>query len=58
MLIFLAWRFKAERTYSLLLGLGLVLLSAAIDHHLWELSYNFIFLASLTDNQHFIVKRK
>lgn len=55
-ILFLAYLIRKEfrqRNYGIIVGLGLVLLSGAIDHHLWEISYNFIFLATLAKTNDF-----
>ena len=59
--IFIIWlilrnvrKFSTNRQYSLLLALLFIVLSSAIDQHLIELSFNFIFLASFTNNNYFI----
>ena len=59
--IFILWliqrnvrKFSTNRQYSLLLALLFIVLSSAIDQHLIELSFNFIFLASFTNNNYFI----
>src|SRR5699024_2009460 len=49
-----ARKFSTNRQYSLLLALLFIVLSSAIDQHLIELSFNFIFLASFTNNNYFI----
>lgn len=59
--IFILWlilrnvrKFSTNRQYSLLLALLFIVLNSAIDQHLIELSFNFIFLASFTNNNYFI----
>ena len=40
-----------ERNYNLVIALILVLLSSAIDNHLWDMAFNIVFLGMFADVQ-------
>lgn len=40
-----------QRNYNLVIALILVLLSSAIDNHLWDMAFNIVFLGMFADVQ-------
>ena len=40
-----------QRNYNLVIVLILVLLSSAIDNHLWDMAFNIVFLGMFADVQ-------
>ncbi|GAJ26292.1 hypothetical protein JCM15457_1215 [Liquorilactobacillus sucicola DSM 21376 = JCM 15457] len=52
-IIFLSHRFMLKNCFALEIGLILVVLSSIIDQHLWELSFNLLFLATFSNIDYF-----
>lgn len=48
-LLYLSHRFMTSEMYALEITLILVALSSLIDQHMWEISYNILFLATFAD---------
>lgn len=48
-LLYLSYTFMNTRNYTLEIALIFIALSALIDQHMWELSFNIVFLATFAD---------
>ena len=48
-LLCLSYNFMKKQVYTLEIALIFIALSALIDQHMWELSFNIIFLATFAD---------
>ncbi|KLA45139.1 brp Blh family beta-carotene 15,15'-monooxygenase [Ligilactobacillus ruminis] len=56
-LLYLSYSFMNSQAYSLEIVLIFVALSALVDQHMWELSFNIIFLATFANLQTFSIRR-
>lgn len=56
-LLYLSYSFMNNHAYSLEIILIFIALSALIDQHMWELSFNIIFLATFANLQTFSIRR-
>ena len=52
-LLYLSYNFMNKQVYALEVALIFIALSALIDQHMWELSFNIIFLATFADLDNF-----